>query len=236
MPGREWLGRCEGVTAVLDVVGRLGPVAVARGADGRPERLRLRPWGAGLLDGRRPGWDRVALVMLLLGGLALAGLLGTGPWRTFAGAMAIVPAGSDLTGVLGLALLSAVFLGVFAAFARLMRVLAGAAANDEAAIAGFALTLVPIAVLSAAAVSAGVLFGQAQAALPGWALARPDAVWYLQVTLIVIGHAVAVHLAHRHAGAHFRGARRALLAEYPMVVLLVIGTMTSMWILAQPLV
>jgi hypothetical protein len=232
----EWLGRCEAVTAVLDVAGRFGPVAVVRGADGRPERLRLRPWGAGLVEGRGRGWDRVALVVLLLGGMALAGLLGTGPWRTFAGAVAALPAGSALAGLLGLALLTAAFLGVFAAFARLALALSGGAADDAAATAGLALTLVPIALLCGAALSAGALLVQAQPALPAWALARPDAVWYLQVTLVVIGHAIAVHLAHRHASAHFRGARRALLAEYPMVVLLVIATMTGMWILAQPLV
>jgi hypothetical protein len=73
-------------------------------------------------------------------------------------------------------------------------------------------------------------------ALPRWAIPRPDAVWYLQITLVVLGHADAVYLAHLRAGERFRSARRALLGQYPMVVLLVSYTMASMWILAQPLV
>ncbi|HEY4027604.1 MAG TPA: hypothetical protein VGO86_14350 [Candidatus Dormibacteraeota bacterium] len=229
----EWLSRCEGLTTLFGVVGRLGPVETASGADGRLEQVWLRPWGAGLLDRQRPGWDRVVLVVLLLSALALTGLLGTAPWQALAGA---VPMGSLTAAIVGLLLLTAAILGVFAAFARLMLTLAGGAADDLAAITGFALTLVPVALMYDAALAAGLVLGQAQAVLPSWALARPDAVWYLQVTLVVIGHAVAVHLAHRHAGAQFRTARRALLAQYPMVVLLVISTMTSMWILAQPLV
>jgi hypothetical protein len=49
-----------------------------------------------------------------------------------------------------------------------------------------------------------------------------------------VGHAIAVYLAHLRAGERFRTARRAMLGQYPMVVLLVLYTMMSMWILAQP--
>ena len=63
---------------------------------------------------------------------------------------------------------------------------------------------------------------------------RADAIWYVQLTLVVLGHAIAVYLAHLRAGERFRTARRAMPGQYPMVVLLVLYTMTSMWILAQP--
>lgn len=36
-------------------------------------------------------------------------------------------------------------------------------------------------------------------------------VWYLQVVLIVLGHVIAVYLAHLRAGERFRTAQRALL-------------------------
>jgi len=59
-------------------------------------------------------------------------------------------------------------------------------------------------------------------------------VWYVQVVLIVLGHIIAVYLAHLRAGERFQNARNALLSQYPMLILMVLYTMTSLWILAQP--
>jgi hypothetical protein len=47
------------------------------------------------------------------------------------------------------------------------------------------------------------------------------------------GHVIAVYLSHLRAGERFRTAQRALLSQYPMLVLMVIYTMTSLLILAQ---
>jgi hypothetical protein len=51
----------------------------------------------------------------------------------------------------------------------------------------------------------------------------------------VLGHVVAVFLAHLRAGERFKNASSALLSQYPMLLLMVIYTMTSLWILAQPI-
>ena len=45
---------------------------------------------------------------------------------------------------------------------------------------------------------------------------------------------VAVFLSHLRAGERFRTAPRAMLSQYPMLLLMVLYTMTSLWILAQP--
>jgi hypothetical protein len=60
-------------------------------------------------------------------------------------------------------------------------------------------------------------------------------VWYAQIVLIVVGHVIAVFLAHLRAGERFQTAQRALLSQYPMLLLMVMYTMTSLWILAQPI-
>jgi hypothetical protein len=70
---------------------------------------------------------------------------------------------------------------------------------------------------------------------PSFALAQASTVWYAQVVLIVLGHVIAVYLAHLRAGERFRTAQRALLSQYPMLLLMVMYTMTSLWILAQPI-
>jgi hypothetical protein len=59
------------------------------------------------------------------------------------------------------------------------------------------------------------------------------AIWYLSVGAIVIGHIVAVVLAHRLA---LRDApRRAVLAGLPLVALMVGYTVLSLWIIAAPI-
>jgi hypothetical protein len=115
----------------------------------------------------------------------------------------------------------------------------------------FALTLIPIALVYNAAHNYTYLVIQSQG-LPmafqrtftsgppppfvaSFALANAAIVWYLQVVLIVIGHVIAVYLAHLRAGERFRTAKNSLLSQYPMLILMVGYTMTSLWILAQPI-
>jgi hypothetical protein len=61
-------------------------------------------------------------------------------------------------------------------------------------------------------------------------------VWYTSVVAIVIGHIIAVWLAHVMALRTFRDSRAALLSQLPMLALMVAYTMLSLWILAQPVV
>src|SRR5437764_1156041 len=68
-----------------------------------------------------------------------------------------------------------------AALARAMRLLAGAGAGDAAAVTAFALTLVPIGVLYAAAQFSSALFGRPAA---GPVLTGTDTIWFVQVTAV----------------------------------------------------
>lgn len=60
--------------------------------------------------------------------------------------------------------------------------------------------------------------------------------WIAAVIAIVIGHIVAVYLAHVMALRAFGNHAAALRSQYPMLVLMVGYTMISLWILAQPIV
>ncbi len=61
-------------------------------------------------------------------------------------------------------------------------------------------------------------------------------IWYTAVTAVVLGHVLAVYLAHATATRIFGGARPAVRSQYPMLLLMVGYTMISLWILAQPVV
>ena len=127
---------------------------------------------------------------------------------------------------------------------------------DEArALSAFALTLVPIALVYNAAHNYTYVVVQSQGIIPlladplrkGWhllptagykisfLLAGAAVVWYVQIVLIVVGHVIAVYLSHLRAGERFKTASHVLLSQYPMLLLMVLYTMTSLWILAQPI-
>ena len=61
-------------------------------------------------------------------------------------------------------------------------------------------------------------------------------VWYLQVALIIFVHIAAVVLAHRYLARASRSHAKARASEWPWIVAMVGYTMTSLWLLAQPLV
>jgi hypothetical protein len=60
-------------------------------------------------------------------------------------------------------------------------------------------------------------------------------VWYIQVGLIVWGHIVAVFEAHRVSMGINVDARRAVLVQAPLILLMVGYTFTGLWVLGQVL-
>jgi len=61
-------------------------------------------------------------------------------------------------------------------------------------------------------------------------------VWITSVIAIVLGHIIAVFLAHVMAMRTFNSSHAALRSQIPMLFLMVGYTMLSLWILAQPIV
>ncbi|MFO1184889.1 MAG: hypothetical protein U1E56_08885 [Bauldia sp.] len=119
----------------------------------------------------------------------------------------------------------------------------------------FVLTLVPIAVAYHLSHYFSLLMTAGQFIIPlvsdpmgaGWnlfgtadyqvniGLVNPKFFWYAAVTLIVLGHVIAVYLAHVAALRFFGTRRAAFVSQVPMVALMVGYTMVSLWILAQPI-
>jgi hypothetical protein len=60
--------------------------------------------------------------------------------------------------------------------------------------------------------------------------------WFLSVALIVLGHVLAVYLAHRVAIRTFSNRALVMKSQYPMLTLMVAYTVISLWIIAQPIV
>jgi len=257
----EWLQRCEGLTVLFDIVGRFGPVEAERDAQRRITSVYLRPWGVGLLGQPPTGWDRVVFVILMLSTLAFDGISSTPAWQEFNVALEPIwlPMGAwgfFFVRTTAMLLLTLAFLLIFVAFMEMVIYFGSRRVDLKTTVSAFAYTLVPIALVYNAAHNYSYVVVQSQGIIPilndplgkGWdlwpavanyvpsfALAQASTVWFAQIILIVIGHVIAVYLSHLRAGERFRTAQRALLSQYPMLMLMVIYTMTSLWILAQPI-
>lgn len=137
--------------------------------------------------------------------------------------------------------------------------LAGSGAREggaDAHLNAMVWSLVPIAVAYHLAHYASLLLTTGQFIIPlasdpfgwGWDLfgtrgravdlgiLSPAVYWYVAVALIVIGHVLAVIVAHVEAMQRFASHRAALLSQLPMLALMVAYTSLSLWIMAQPIV
>jgi hypothetical protein len=257
----EWLDHCEAFTVLFGIVGRFSPLEAERDEQGRITAVYVRPWGVGLLQPSPTGWDRVLFVILMLSSLAFDGIEATPAWQNFN--ITLEPLwlplgvwGFFAVKTTGLVLLTGAFLLIFIAFMELVIYFGNRPLDLKATVTAFALTLVPIALVYNAAHNYSYVMVQSQGLIPllndplakGWhlwpalagykpsfALAQASTVWFAQIVLIVVGHVIAVYLSHLKAGEKFRTAQRALLSQYPMLLLMVMYTMTSLWILAQPI-
>ncbi len=169
--------------------------------------------------------------------------------------------GDAVTLISSLGLISFVlfFMLLYLGFCRLMGWSLGRMADRPGTLmlaGAFVLTLVPIALAYHLAHYLSFLLIVGQYMIPlisdpfgfGWNLfgtghyfvdigiVNARFVWITSVVTIVVGHIVAIFLAHVMAQRLFHERRLVLRSQLPMLVLMVAYTMVSLWILAQPIV
>jgi hypothetical protein len=262
--GREaWVRSGEVFAVYFGLLARLAPTEV-RVNDRDACEWNLRPPAAGLLDARPAPASTAAFALVMLTTVTFDGLRETPLWADLLARLSRAgePVGDAVwyaAGTAGLLLLPCVFaavmLGVGAAMARLSRGDPQPGSASELARL-FVLTLLPIAFAYHLAHYLSYLLVAGQVVIPlasdpfgyGWDLfgtARYKVdvgvvgarfAWYTSVVAIVLGHVLAMYLAHRLALARFADPRTARRSQYPLAVLMVAYTMVSLWILAQPIV
>jgi hypothetical protein len=249
---RPWLAHVEFFSVLFSLLRRFAPI------DFRGSRIYLRPIGAGLLDPLEAGWDWVLFVILMLSTLAFDAIMSTSVWDNVVKVAGpywtpLGPVGKQALLGAGFVGLTLIFLVAFLVCMQLVIYFGTIKVDGLSTATVFALTLVPIAFVYNAAHNYANLVVQSQRMIPlladplgrGWRLLPTEGyqpsvllasawlVWYVQVVLIVSGHVIAMYLAHLRAGERFRAAQSVLLSQYPILVLMVLYTMTSLWILAQ---
>ena len=250
-----WLGRAELFSILFRTWGRLGWFRF--GGAG------ARGFGGGLGHGFEPSVSRITFVLLLLVSVSYDGLLATPAWKT---ARLALPGGIQpgtgaylaltTAGLIALALVAwLLLLGIAAVVRR-----AGDLPGGRVGVAAHLLpSLVPIALGYLVAHNIEYIAINGQLLIPlagdplgkGWHLLPapftdtyrininllPSSIaWYLEVALIVLVHIAAVVIAHRYLGRAAQSVARARRSEWPWMAAMVGYTMTSLWLLAQPLV
>jgi len=189
----------------------------------------------------------------VLAGVTYDGLVVTPLWARLQN---LVPIPETLARTLGLLVVPLLFVAVYLGFVKLSQLLGGGAGRLGRFASAYVYSLVPIAIAYQLAHYYTFFLARGQRIVHlisdpfgwGWNLfgtagyglnaviIEADFVWYSQIALIVAGHVVAVYLAHLVALRLFEDRRKALQSQLPMLVLMILYTVFSLWILSQPVV
>ena len=247
-----WLRRGEVFSVLFATWGRLGFFRF-----GEPGR---RGFLGGLTRPFEPSVSRLTFVLMLLVSVSFDGLLATPAWKSFVGQLpdSVRPGAAGYTVLLLLAFVGMVVLiwGLFAGFAAAVRAVGRLDEPLINVIAGLLPSLVPIAFgyllahnLSYLAINGQLLihlisdpfgnglnlFGTLEYE-PNRDLIPTGIIWYFQIVLIIAVHIAAVVLAHGYLGRVARTETQGKRAEWPWIAAMVGYTMSSLWLLAQPIV
>ena len=235
-----WFERVDPVSRVFRYYGRLAPLARKDG------EVRLRLPGTALAETRLvDGLDEVAFVAALVWVTTYDGFVATPTWEGLAeplvaaGIPALVLYLLVLVGGFGL------FFGVYVGAARYSRRIAGtylsaatltrrfappllaiAAGYHLAHYLGYFLTRAP-SIVATAVTPLTTLETVPVLALPGWF----DGI---ALASVLLGHILAIWTAHATAFDLFPGRLQAIRSQYPYTAVMIVYTMTSLWIVAQP--
>lgn len=236
--GTAWFDRADPVSRVFDHYGHVAPLH--RTASGVAARLP----GAGLRDLSLSTRSEVAFVVALLWVTTFDGFVATPAWASIAdGLTPLVP----LVVLYPLALVAgfALFLGAFYWASRASKRTAGTYLTTATLARQFAPSLLAIAAgyhiahylgyfLSLAPALAAVATAPFSPPATVTLLVLPDWFETVGMTAILVGHLVAIWVAHGTAYDIFPGRLQAIRSQYPFILVMVFYTMTSLWILAQP--
>ena len=238
-------------------LGRFAPLA--RGTN--EKSLLVRPFGSSLVSTDAASMAMVAFIVAMLASVLFDGLLAGEGWSMLEPALRgrypqLMDADGYFAGSAGLILVWTVFLFAYLAACAMTGAILGNAAASFSTARACAPTLVPIAVAYGIAHNFSGLLLQGQNLIPlvsdplgaGWNLFgtagfRPNiaiidagTTWHVAIGAIVVGHVMAVWLAHQVALRRCKDPLKAALASIPLTILMVAYTAISLLVIAEPMV
>ena len=224
-------------------------------ADVGSRELNLRPFAVGLAVKHRVSAAMAAFVILTLATVSFDGFQDTETWASWRADLLTITT-TDVVDTLGLAIVPLLFGGVYLAFCWGVRRMSGDRGDFGSLASAYVFSLVPIALAYNIAHFVTLLLIQGQLIIPlasdpfgfGWDLfgsvdyninltiISAKAVWFISLAAIVLGHVISVYLAHLTSLRLTDRAPNALRGQIPMLALMVLYTVSSLWIIGQPIV
>ena len=227
-------------------------------------QLNLRPFALGLSRNESVSNDVLAVVVFLLATVTFDGFGATPAWAEIQAVfLTVFPVlignqvlnGFVIADTLGVLLFPVIFFLVYLLFAFLMSGSVGKRFTALELARIFAFSLIPIALAYNISHFITLLLVQGQLIINlasdpfghGWDLfgtaeyqvyqgiITAEILWFLSVSVVVAGHIIAVYLAHLTSMRVFKDRALAMNSQYPMLTLMVMYTVVSLWILAQPI-
>jgi len=221
----------------------------------RADGLYYRGWIRSLDEDRPMPRGLYAAVFVLLASTTLDNVRETVGWTEFRDAVGIGGANDMLVDSVALAAFSLLFLLPFMLTVWASQRFIEERMSFDGVARRFGWSLIPIGIAyvlahNAPLVLTGVpllLRGLSDPFGQGWNLLgtgtllqgffpSPALVWFIEIALIVGGHILGVLAAHRTAVRLGRSHRAAVRSQYALTVLMSIFTITTLWLLSQPLV
>jgi hypothetical protein len=249
----RWFSSVDPVARTFAQYGQVAPIG--RGEDGG---LSVRLPGMALAEPPADArLDAVGFVIAVVWATSFDGLVTTPAWADLVGGLADLGVPALATYVLGLAGGYLLFLGTYLAAARAARRTSGTYLTTPALARRFAPALLVIAagyhlahylpyllslwpalvatvgqaggagLAAATGGSAGRLATVPRAVLPGW-------VRSLSLTFVLLGHLLAVWVAHAAAFETFPERLTALRSQIPITAAMIVYTVVGLWIVVEP--
>jgi hypothetical protein len=233
--GKDWFRYGDFFSIFFNLIGRISIFEVEN------NKLYLRPPFVGLLEESSDKFSLLLFIIFMLSSTSFDGFRGT----KFSNNLNIDP-------LLEMFLVYIVFLGAYLKSIWLMKLIVARPFKELAL--KFSFSLVPIALAYNIAHYYTLLLTQGQQMIvlisdpfnKSWNLfgtsgykinlsvINANSVWHTEVAVILIGHIAAVYIAHIYAVRAF-GTKKALASQIPMLILMVIYTITGLWLLSQPI-
>ena len=197
-----------------------------------------------------------AFVILTLATVSFDGFQDTETWASWRADLLTITS-TDVVDTMGLFIAPLLFACVYAAFCWGVRLMSGRQGRLRVAgVPPSSSPSSPIALAYNIAHFVTLLLIQGQLIIPlasdpfgfGWDIfggadynvnlniISAKAVWFISLAAIVIGHVVSVYLAHVTSLRLSTRAPNALRGQIPMLALMVLYTVSSLWIIGQPIV
>jgi hypothetical protein len=246
--GAEWNER-DPLSILFGFAGRIAPLRLTK------EELLSKSPVAELDPGYPMPPALFASIFILLASTTFDNVSETVGWSSFLTSSGVDALPSKIVDSVALASFSLIFLIPFLAAIKIAHSWIGRERPVRDIAASFGWSLIPIGIAYVLAHNAGLLLTGAPILLRsisdpldlGWNLlgtadlfrgyiVSPALVWFVEIGLIVGGHILGVLAAHRLAVRLAGSHRRAVRAETVLTLLMCVYTISTLWLLAQPLV